>query len=708
MPNVDSDQAERPRPRDVGIIFDDLRALAQSDGALHSLSSLFYRDWVLRVDIQEGKVVDEANKRRSTTKLNNNELMLLLGLIVQSGSDRIYTVVPTDEVFSNKADKLLREFHDRVNETARSKMDWSNLSSINRDGAFGPMSQEAIYYGADGFYLHQFEFLSRLRYRNDSDWLLGNVGLSIRPMLDIARFIIDRVNLQITAATLMSKDTGRLDPGYMTSSLTISKADLVGKFGQKAEAFLSKFSIPAIGSNLDFSSPFDINSVNFSPLIDIGDFLYVSNQYRLFASIYESPFYWMIKDKEYRNKASGHRGNFLEDNATHQLRSVFGEENVFQNVIIHRSRKEIAGEADVLVAYGEFVLVVQAKSKRVTQEARAGSVSALKVDFEDAVQAPYHQAYEFAELIQSGAECEIGNGVVKTFPPTVRVFPVVLLSDHFPAITFLQNFMLKRKAGIAPVIWDIGILDAVVSILPTPIEFLFYFKSRADSFESIHSDSEFNFLGYHLLQKLVLPADADWMLIERDFAGTIDDFMIMRDMKEDAGRPIGILERIDIPVITELLKDLKTAPPELAAVIIDLYNFSSAMLEGLSKAILSTREEIAKGKAFKSFSVLTESGGLTYLVCSHFDERIRGVAEAVGKKHKYDQKCGRWYVIVDSIRTKRPIDALLPILEKWEEDEELAAMSDRVGSMFGSSRQDFIVGEKLDNTERDQASEEDK
>jgi hypothetical protein len=707
MQNGDLDQPERPEPRDAGVIFDDLRTLAQSDGALHSLSSLFYRDWVLKVDTLEGRVVDEADKRWSITKLNNNEIMLLLGLIVQADSDRIYSVVPTDEEFSIKADIFLREFHDRVNENARSKMYWSDPNSIKGDEAFGPMSQEAIYYGADGFYVHQFERLSRLRYRNDGDWLLESIGLSIRPMLDIARFIIDRINQHITAAIMISEETVGLSPSDMTNSLIISKADLIGKFGQKAEAFLSKFSIPAVGSNLDFSSPFDINLVNFSPLIDIGDFIYVSNQYRLFASIYESPFYWMFKDKEYRNKAAEHRGDFLENNATHQLRSIFGDANVFQNVIIRRSRKEIAGEADALVAYGEFVLVVQAKSKRVTQEARAGNVDALKADFESAIQAPYHQAYEFAELILSGAECEIGNGVTKTFPPTVRVFPVVLLSDHFPATTFLSNFMLKRKAGIAPVIWDLGMLDAVASILPTPIEFLFYLKSRADTFEAIHSDSEFNFLGYHLCQKLVLPVDADWLLIDRDFAGTIDDFMIMRDMKEDAVRPVGILERIDMPVITELLKALKTAPPELASVVIDLYDFSSTMLEELSKTILSLREEVGKGKAFKSFSVLSTSGGLTYLVCSHFDARVKGAAEAVGKKHKYDQKCDRWYVVVDSIRTKRPIDALLPILGKWEEDEELAAMSDRVESMFGSRRQNFVVGENFKNTERDQGSEGD-
>lgn len=707
MPNDNSSEIERPKPRDIDTIFDDLRKLAQSDGALHSLSALFYRDWVLKVDRLEGKVVDGAEQRWSTTKLNNNELMLLLGLLVQADSDHTYSIAPTDESFSKNADKLLREFHDRILDNARSKSNWNQPDSMHTDVVFGPMSQEAIYYGADGFYLHQFEKLSRLRYRNDGDWLLGNIGMSVRPMLDIARYIIDRINLQITGTILMSEEAGNLTPPDMTNSLLIPKSDIVRKFGQKAKAFFSKFSTHAVDANQNFSTPFDVNLVNMSPLIDIGDFLYVSNQYRLFASIYESPFYWMIEDKEYRNQAAINRGNFLEDNATHQLRSVFGDANVFQNVIIHRSRREIAGEADVLVAYGEFVLVVQAKSKRITQKARAGNLDALQSDFENAIQAPYHQAYEFAELIQDGAKCELGDGTVKTFPPTVRVFPVVLLSDQFPAVTFLSNFMLKREAGIAPVIWDLGVLDAVASILPSPIEFLFYLKSRADNFEAVHSDSEFNLLGYHLLNKLVLPADANGMLIERDFAESIDNFMIMRDMKEEAARPIGILERIDIPVITEVLKALKTAPPELAAIVIDLYDYSSAMLEELSNTILKIREEVRDGKAFKSFSVLTEGGGLTYLVCSAFDENTKLAAEAVGQKHKYDQKSDRWYILVDNIQTNSPIDALLPILDKWEEDEELAKMSDQVANMFGSKFQKFVVGENTENSKQNLNSERD-
>ncbi len=92
----------------------------------------------------------------------------------------------------------------------------------------------------------------------------------------------------------------------------------------------------------------------------------------------------------------------LERTAARIFRSVFGAKNVYEHVTIRDGSKDIAGEIDVLVAYGEFILVVQAKSKRVTLKARAGDTEALKTDFEGAIQAPYRQSLDCAELIKKG------------------------------------------------------------------------------------------------------------------------------------------------------------------------------------------------------------------------------------------------------------------------------------------------------------------
>lgn len=688
-------KVERAAPRSSAEIFDDLRKLAQSDGALHEISAIVYRDWVVTVDLQEGRVKDAPEIRWSTSKLNKNELMLLLGLAVQSQSDRTYKVQVGDDTFAGRADQLLREFHDRVLADSALIFDREANRFIESPESIGPIAREAIYYGAESFYLHQFSGFSRLRYRDDAMWLLQNAGLSIRPMIDIAKFIVDRINQQMTGVGHMRSEGHAFSHGELTDSLLISKADIRKKFGQKANAFFANFATPITGTNTGFADPFAINAVSIAPIIDLGDYLYVPNQYRLFETIYESPFYWMMADKAYTNTEAEHRGAFLERTAAHIFRSVFGPENVYENVNIRQNAKEIAGEVDVLVVYGEFVLVVQAKSKRVTLKARAGDTEALKMDFEGAIQAPYRQALKCAELIRAGADCITKDGKVLTFLSLPRLFPVVILSDPFPASTLLSRTMLERGKNIAPVIWDIGVLDCVARLLPTPIEMIFYLKSRSEAFDNVLSDSEYNFLGFHIRAKLVLPPDVDGMLLERDFATVVDDYMIAADVGIDADRPLGILERLQIPVVSELLAELKGSDPRIASVVIDLYDLSSAALEDLSARILDLREDVAKGKAIKAFSIPTATGGLTYAVTRGSSADTRRAVEAIGAKHKYDTKSDRWYVILDSIETVNPIDGLLPLVWPWKQDEQEAISSQQVDKLFNSRQEAVTIGDAV-------------
>nr|WP_298682208.1 nuclease-related domain-containing protein [uncultured Dongia sp.] len=674
-------------PRNIDNIFSDLRVLAQTKGALHGVSSIIFRDWVLTIDTQERRIVDDPTRRWSQTKLNKNELMLLLGLIVQSSSEEIFSVIPEGDDFVRAADRLLQEFHERL-AADFTRQPLIPHEALESGDSFGAFAREAIYYGAESFYLHQLENFARYRYRHDGDWLLQNVGISILPMLQIARFIVDRTNNQISAAR-HSEKAGQFNLGQLTNSLLVSKRELTRKFGEKANAFIKQFSSPILNSNSDFTHAFAINQVSLKPLIDLGDYLYVSGQFRLFESIYESPFYWMMADEKYCNTEAEHRGQFLETTTAHLLRSVFGTDNVFQNVIVKSSKKKTGGEADVLVVYGEFVIVVQAKSKRVTLKARAGDIEALKADFENAIQTPYRQAQQFSELLLSGATCTTADGRVLTLPRIIRAFPAVVLSDSFPSTTILSSHMLTRDNLAAPVIWDIGILDCVTKILSSPIDLIFYLKCRSEAFEDILSDSEYNLLGYHLKHKLARGAEADFMMIGQDFAEEVDDFMFSLDMKLKATPPIGILQRIQIPVVSLLLDSLRKAPPSLAAVAIDLYDFSSSALENMSLQILNLREEVVQGKKFKSFSLPTQNGGFTYLVCQGIDEKVIAAGHALGTKYKYESRRDRWYVIIDDIETQLPIDRLLPILGKWEENEEMGEHSRRVGEMFGSKRREI-------------------
>ena len=108
----------------------------------------------------------------------------------------------------------------------------------------------------DSMYLHQMPHFSRLRYREDATWLLQNAGLSIRPMIDIARFIAARINEQMAAVGQMQKEGHVFTHGDLTNRLLISKADVRKKFGQRADAFFAKFTTQPTGTNADFVDPF--------------------------------------------------------------------------------------------------------------------------------------------------------------------------------------------------------------------------------------------------------------------------------------------------------------------------------------------------------------------------------------------------------------------------------------------------------------------
>ena len=59
----------------------------------------------------------------------------------------------------------------------------------------------------------------------------------------------------------------------------------------------------------------------------------------------------------------------------------------------------------MLVTFGDFAIVVQAKSKKLTLEARKGNSKQLESDFKKAIQDAYNQAYLCSQLLQKRRIC---------------------------------------------------------------------------------------------------------------------------------------------------------------------------------------------------------------------------------------------------------------------------------------------------------------
>lgn len=160
----------------------------------------------------------------------------------------------------------------------------------------------------------------------------------------------------------------------------------------------------------------DFNEVAARPLLptDRGTVLLFSH-YAIYEAMYESPFFWMWDDKPYRPIAAKHRGAFTEQFAARRLTGVFGREHVHTNVNLHRG-KNIVGEADVLVIYGDRLIIVQAKAKKLTIAARKGNDSQLKADFAAAIQDSYDQGWQCAnEMLAGGGGWLMTKGKTSSF-----------------------------------------------------------------------------------------------------------------------------------------------------------------------------------------------------------------------------------------------------------------------------------------------------
>ena len=134
------------------------------------------------------------------------------------------------------------------------------------------------------------------------------------------------------------------------------------------------------------------------------------------------------------------------------------------------------------------MLVVQAKSKRLTLEARSGKTEKIERDFGSAIQSAYDQAIRFTDLLILGENCEFGSGKSRKFEFLARAFPIIILSDHFPSLIFLSHNLIKVEEERFPAIFDIFFLNVLLTFLDSPIEVLYYLQQRSRFFRKIHTD----------------------------------------------------------------------------------------------------------------------------------------------------------------------------------------------------------------------------
>jgi hypothetical protein len=360
------------------------------------------------------------------------------------------------------------------------------------------------------------------------------------------------------------------DKWTMVPCFAVTAAEVAARAGLATELtdrVLTAFTLPIGEHNSGFNALHDFNAVCATPLLRMpsGEFLSLQS-YALAEALYDGPFYWMAQDKSYLPTLAKHRGDFTEGFVTERLGLVFGKERVYANVDIWETKAAKVGEMDVLVVWGDRAIVVQAKSKRLTLEARKGNDQIIRDDFKKSVQDAYDQAVQCAQCLgekRFTLTAADGREVVLPYEPK-EIYVFCVVSDHYPALSFQARQFLRTEAVPRvqpPLVMDVFTIDAMTEMLQSPLHFLSYVNRRAGYADQLLASQELTILAYHLKQNLWINSDVDMMHLGDDFSAGLDiAMMVRRRGVAGVATPDGILTRFDATTLGRVVKEIEARP----------------------------------------------------------------------------------------------------------------------------------------------------
>lgn len=672
---------KKPRPEQE--IFDDLRRLTARPGFAHVIAYFCLRDnftWY-----HDGITAKDMQHLYSHSRLIRTEIFTLIGLMVQAEPD--YMAPPPEDAISlaTQAETLLDELHDRLTHPFTVQTDTSPaLDSFLAWWGTGDAMREPIFYGGEAAFSFQNCAFASEKYAADDPWLVNHKGASIDEMIAVAMAIGEVQYAKATVAKRAGEPTPVSDnilPAFVFSVEDIGK--VINLPPEKIRACIHAFLLNVGSKNDSFNALNDYNAVNGSPILAVGGERYLLFHFNALAeAVYESPLYWLIADKEYKDTAFKHRGAFTEAFALRRLTSVFGA-RVYQGVNIERKKGERMGEIDALVLFGDRAIVLQAKSKRLTLESRRGNELKLKEDFKGAVQDAYDQAIECATALFDPDVQLTHNGAPLNLSVALKqIYPICLVSDHYPALAFqTDQFLIRRESAgvINPLVIDVFTLDVMAEFLDRPLRFLNYLDLRAIDAPKLQASHEITILSYHLKYNLWVKPEDDFVMLHDDFAADIEIAMGARRLGLPGEQtPKGILTAIDARVVDRVIAEIEANPlGAMIDLVLLLYQLSGSAMKELADGVDRLLAH-ATLKGQSDFSIGFAGTGLTLHSnhLPHIEAERRLEAHMVLRK--YRTRSSTWYGLSLSAGTGR-FRTGKKVEFPWVRDEEFEREGERLG-----------------------------
>lgn len=628
-------------------IFTDLQNLCTSPGYIHAIAFICFRENTAPIDELNNIITKDRFEQ-----LIRNEISTLIGLMNKS---EINYVLPSPDAlqgYIDETEKLLAEMHRVISNPLHSSI--NNVASDNQNTfTVGDMLRESIFYSPESAYIFQYRDMAVARYESDNKWLKQNKSFSIqevkRIFLAIEEFQNIKLNEILAELRDVSPDNLTILPAFTFSIDNIAKLSGISKLTIKA--VLDAFTNSQDDKNEMFCSIQDFNSSNATPILETVDGKYILFQISCLAeSIYESPYYWFNEDKSYRNMAAKNRGDFTEEFCRKRLELVFGKKNVFKNIKINAPNNIEYGEIDVLVVFGSRAIILQAKSKRLTIEARKGQDGYIKDDFKKSVQDAYNQGLSCAQVLCDSRypkRSDANQNII--VPENIKeIYILCVVADHYPSLNFQARQFLKYETTVAiqpPMVLDVFAIDVITEFLQSPLYLLSYINRRVNYTNEVIASNELVILSHHLRHNLWINSGTI-VGLDDTLAADLDFAMAVRRLGEIGNdTPAGILTRLKSTAIYNIINFIKStdnaAAIELGFLLLSL---SEQSILGMNTNLENIASLCRKDSKPHNFSMIFDSGvGLTVHCCRTTEDSAKDRLQSHCLVKKYFQKATKWF-----------------------------------------------------------------
>jgi hypothetical protein len=640
---------------------------------------------------------EDLDKTKSREPLLRSELSVLLGLMVKSTLDIQKPAACVIETYINNTEVLLSELHMAMSRNFIEIFKEIGVASEESNPlTHGNFLREPFFYSGESAYMFQYRDFSIEKYKNDEKWFLEKKGFSsqyVKILINsVSTIQIGKIKYLRKNNTIKNLETLTLLPVFTLTIEEVAKESSCPE--EIIKNIFESFSLKNIPCNQQFTEIGAFNEVNAYPIISLDDekFIIFINQ-NFAEAFYETPFFWMMQDKDYAEKSKENRGLFTEHFSAERLKHVLGAHRVYENVYIYDSKGQIAGEIDVLAVFADRAVVLQAKSKRLTEASRKGSDNAIKEDFQKAIQDSYNQGLKCANLLcdNSFLLTDRNKNNIHIRRDFAEVFIFCVVSDHYPALAYQADQFLeiqRHEIIKPPYVMDVFFLDVLCEMLDSPLHFFNFLHRRSTYFGKLKCSHEITVLSYHLAYNLWIQDKYNWAHLDDSISANLDAAMLVRREGLPGKRiPEGILTRLKGSIFEHIINHIGSLEyDKIVELGYFLLEFSEETANEFHKSYgIIIRRTQYDGRTH-NFSMAVGKGGITIYASYATDEATHRQLHAHCIAQKYSQKAERWFGLVLNPACNPLIQLAVGLDYPWEPSEDLELFVKQTLPQKGSPR----------------------